>query len=77
MATLEPNKEAMDRWFRRLTKDLNDAQKADLKHKMASKEEIHKAGQRIRMIAHDISQHYKKNWQGTGLKAQLSPPIPA
>ncbi|MBW9267388.1 MAG: HsdR family type I site-specific deoxyribonuclease [Candidatus Thiodiazotropha sp. (ex. Lucinisca nassula)] len=72
IAALEQDKKGMELWFERLTRDLTDAQKADLKRKMASKEEIQKADQRIRMIAYDISQHYKKNWQGTGFKAQLA-----
>jgi type I restriction enzyme R subunit len=70
MALLEQNKDAMQRWFDRVTASLNDLQKADLKRKMATKEAIQKAEQRLRLIAFDISAHYRDNFQGTGLKAQ-------
>jgi type I restriction enzyme R subunit len=72
MALLEQNKDAMDRWFERVTDNLSEAQKADLKRKMATKEEIQKAEQRLRMIAFDVSTHFQKNFQGTGFKAQLA-----
>lgn len=72
MALLEQNREAMERWFERVTTGLNDAQKADLKRKMATKEVVHKAEQRLRMVAYDISAHYRDNFQGTGFKAQLA-----
>ncbi len=51
---------------------MSDAQKADLKRKMVSREAVHKASQRLQMIAYDVSTHYKKNWRGTGYKAQLA-----
>ncbi|UFS72658.1 HsdR family type I site-specific deoxyribonuclease [Geomonas sp. RF6] len=72
MAILEQNRDAMERWFQRVTAGLSDAQKADLKRKMATKEVVQKAEQRLRMIAFDISAHYRENVQGTGLKAQLA-----
>lgn len=72
MALLEQNREAMQRWFERVTTGLNDAQQTDLKRKMATKEVVNKAEQRLRMIAFDISVHYRDNFQGTGLKAQLA-----
>lgn len=72
MALLEQNKEAMQRWFERITEDLSQEQRADLKRKMAQKEMLHKAEQRLRMIAYDVGHHYKKNFQGTGFKAQLA-----
>jgi len=72
IAALEQNKEAMQLWFDLLTENLNQDQKADLKKKMATKEVIHKAEQRLKMIAYDISKHYRDNFQGTGFKAQLA-----
>ena len=72
MALLEQNKSAMDRWFNRLTANLTREQVADLKRKMATKEEVQKAEQRLRLIAFDISAHYRDNFQGTGFKAQLA-----
>jgi len=72
MALLEQNREAMQRWFDRVTESLSAAQKADLKKKMTTTEAIHKAEQRLRMIAYDIGIHYRDNFQGTGFKAQLA-----
>lgn len=72
MALLTQNQEAMQRWFDRVTANLSVAQKADLKRKMATREAVHKAEQRLRMIAYDISVHYRDNFQGTGFKAQLA-----
>lgn len=72
MVPLKQDKEGMQKWFNRITKDLSDAQKADLKRKMVSREAVHKASQRLQMIAYDVCTHYKKNWKGTGYKAQLA-----
>lgn len=72
MALLEQNREAMQRWFDRITARVSDAQKADLKRKIVSDSAIHKAEQRLRMIAYDIGAHYTENFQGTGFKAQLA-----
>lgn len=72
MALLEQNQDAMQRWFDRVTANLSEAQKADLKRKMATKEAVNKAEQRLRMIAYDISRHYQDNFKGTGFKAQLA-----
>lgn len=72
MALLEQNRDAMQRWFDRVTANLSEVQKADLKRKIATKEVIQKAEQRLRMIAFDIRAHYRDNFQGTGFKAQLA-----
>jgi type I restriction enzyme, R subunit len=72
MAMLEQNQPAMDAWFDRLTEGLTTTQKADLKRTLARKEVIEKAEQRIKLIAFDISQHFRKNFQGRGLKGQLA-----
>lgn len=72
MAQLEQNQTAMERWFERITAGLNDAQKADLKRKMTTKDVVHMAEARLRMIAYDISVHYRDNLKNTGFKAQLA-----
>jgi len=76
MALLEQNQAAMQRWFERVTATLSELQKADLKRKMATKEVIHKAEQRLKMIAYDISVHYRDNFKGSGFKAQLAADSP-
>lgn len=67
----------IDKWFERLSEGLTDEQKADLKRKFSRMDVLSKTGQAIRAKAFDISEHYRKNWQGTGLKAQLVAPSKA
>ncbi len=74
MVELEQNQAAIDIWFERHTQGLSDQQKADLKKKYARAEMLNKAEQVIYMRAFDISEHYRRNWQGTGFKAQLVAP---
>lgn len=74
MAELEQNKAAIDVWFERHTQGLSIEQKADLKKKYARAEMLNKAEQVIYMRAFDISEHFRQNWKGTGLKAQLVAP---
>ncbi len=72
---LHGDKEQIDKWFERITKDLTEEQKADLKKKFRREEELSKSEQRLGEIAYDIGQHFKNNFRGTGKKASL--PFPA
>lgn len=72
MAELDVNKSAIDTWFERVTQNLTEDQKTDLKRKFSRAEEVNAAEQRVAQIAYDISEHFKQNFQGTGLKAQLA-----
>ncbi len=72
MAELRVDSEAIDRWFDRVTRDLTDEQKADLKRQFSRSEALADAEQRIRQVAYDLSEHYVTHYQGTGLKAQLA-----
>lgn len=72
VAELELQKDTLQRWFERVTRDLSPAQAADLKRRMASQGELSRAEQRLKMIAYDIGEHYRRNIQGTGFKAQLA-----
>lgn len=72
MSELRGNKEQIDKWFERITKDLTPEQKADLKKKFHREEEILKSDQRIEEIAFDIQEHFKANFKGTGFKGQLA-----
>jgi type I restriction enzyme, R subunit len=65
------DKESIDRWFEIITANLTTKQKADLKRKFTTTDQLNKAEQKIREIALDISLHYRDNWQGTPYKAQL------
>lgn len=64
----------IDSWFENLTQGLSDRQKADLKKKFATTDQLNKAEQRVARIAWDISVHYEGTWKGTGFKAQLVAP---
>lgn len=66
------NKKGVDNMFEALSEGLNVDQKADLKRKFASRDELNRLESRLYLIAWDVSQDYSKNWQGTGFKAQLT-----
>ena len=66
------NTEAVDKWFERITNDLNIEQKADLKRKFKSAEPLYEADARMREVAYDISEHFAKDFRGTGLKGQFA-----
>jgi len=68
------NQDAVDQWFERHTQGLTKDQQADLKQKYAQAKMLSKTEQVIYMIAFDISEHFRSNWQNTGFKAQLVAP---
>ncbi|MDD2466129.1 MAG: type I restriction endonuclease subunit R [Desulfobulbus sp.] len=63
--------ESVDAWFERITTSLTREQKADLKRKFSSTDQLNKAQQKVMRIAWDVSEHFRDNWQGTPYKAQL------
>ena len=65
------DRQSIDRWFDIITTNLTKEQKADLKRKFTTTDQLNKAEQKVREIALDISLHYRDNWQGTPYKAQL------
>ncbi len=77
MVDQEITGDALDNWFEKLCQGLTDQQQADLKRKYSRMEALAKTEQAIRAKAFDISEHYRKHWQGTGLKAQLVAPSKA
>src|SRR5262249_30749770 len=66
------NRKGIDLWFERVSRDLTPDQRADLKRKFARYSEIGQTEPTIYCIAYDISEHYARNWKGTGFKAQLA-----
>jgi len=68
------DQKAIDKWFAVVTKPLTEAQRADLKRKFSTTEQLNKAERKIYEAAFDISEHYSQNWQATGFKAQLAAP---
>ena len=65
------DEESIDAWFDRYTEPLSDDQKADLKRKFSTTDQLNKTEQKVKRIAWDISIHYRDNWKGTPYKAQL------
>lgn len=78
MGELKGDREKLDRWFDRVTRDLNDDQKAALKKRFSMEQEILKAEDRIRAISLDIRNHYRENFRAEGeptkdfMKGQLA-----
>lgn len=64
----------IDTWFDKLAAGLNDRQKADLRAKFSRMQLLSSTEQALYAKAIDISEHYRKFWQGTGFKAQLVAP---
>jgi type I restriction enzyme R subunit len=69
--------DTIDRWFDKLGAGLTEHQKADLKRKFSRMNALAKTSQAIHAKALDISEHYRRHWQGTGFKAQLAAPSKA
>lgn len=71
---LDINEEAVNRWFEKITSNLSDAQRTDLKRKFAKKGSIYGAANRIELIAWDIATHFSENVKklGLGLKGQVA-----
>lgn len=65
------NKQQIDQWFERLTRNRNKEDKAELKKKFATAGHLHKAEPRMRMVAWDLSCHFEERFKGTGFKGQL------
>lgn len=65
---------AIDNWFEKITHDLSDKQKSDLKAKFGKKGSVYGADDRIRLIALDIATHFKTSFKDLdlGLKGQIA-----
>jgi len=72
MSELHGDQKAIDKWFDRITKDLSDKQKVDLKKKFRREEELTKTSERLYEIAFDITTHFCENFTGTKFKGQLA-----
>ena len=66
------NRNGIDIWFERVSRDLTPDQRADLKRKFTRYSEIGQTEPTIYCVAYDVSEHFAKNWKGTGFKAQLA-----
>lgn len=66
------NERAVDTMFEAMSRGLTPEQKADLKRKFASRDELNRLESRLYLIAWDISQHFSEQWKGTGFKGQVT-----
>ncbi len=72
LATQEVNASPIDTFFGMVSEPLSEYQKADIKRKFARYDHLNSAEQKMRMIAWDISFHFRGNWQDrTPFKGQL------
>lgn len=67
----------IDGWFDKLSEGLNEQQKADLRSKFSRMQLLSQTEQALYAKAVDVSEHFRKSWQGTGFKAQLVAPSKA
>lgn len=72
LALQQVNASPIDTFFGMVSEPLSEYQKADIKKKFARYDHLNSAEQKMRMIAWDISYHFRDNWQGrTPFKGQL------
>jgi len=72
LALQEVNASPIDTFFGMVAEPLTEYQKADIKKKFARYDHLNSAEQKMRMIAWNISYHFRENWQDkTPFKGQL------
>jgi len=72
LALQDVNASPIDTFFGMVSEPLTEYQKADIKKKFARTDHLNSAEQKMRMIAWDISYHFRDNWQGrTPFKGQM------
>ncbi|MCB0523663.1 MAG: type I restriction endonuclease subunit R [Saprospiraceae bacterium] len=72
LALQDVNASPIDTFFGMVSEPLTEYQRADIKKKFARYDHLNSAEQKMRMIAWDISYHFRDNWQGrTPFKGQL------
>lgn len=72
LALQDVNASPIDTFFGMVSEPLTEYQKADIKKKFARYDHLNSAEQKMRMIAWDISYHFRDNWQDrTPFKGQL------
>ena len=72
LALQDVNASPIDTFFGMVSEPLTEYQRADIKKKFARYDHLNSAEQKMRMIAWDISYHFRDNWQArTPFKGQL------
>ncbi|MFH5803197.1 type I restriction endonuclease subunit R [Alienimonas sp. DA493] len=72
MSELSGDQRQLDKWFDRITRDLSDEQKVDLKKKFRREEELTKTSERLYEVAFDVATHFAENFRGTNFKGQFA-----
>jgi type I restriction enzyme R subunit len=72
----EVQQSSIDAWFARICQGLSSDEQEDLKRKYSQSERLTKTEQRLKMVAYDVSEHFRANWQDSAgrYKAQLVAP---
>ncbi|TCP25205.1 type I restriction enzyme R subunit [Tenacibaculum skagerrakense] len=70
-ALQDVNSSPLDNFFNMVSEPLSDYEKADLKKKFSRAGQLNIADQKIYAVCWDITNHFVKNFQGTGFKGQL------
>ena len=71
---LDISRAAVDEWFEKITADISETQKADLKKRWGRAGSVYGSANRIRLVAWDIAVHFSENFKklGRGLKGQVA-----
>ncbi len=71
---LDMDAAAVDSWFEKITADISETQKDDLRKKWGRAGAVYGSDNRIRLIAWDIAVHFNENFKklGQGLKGQVA-----
>lgn len=72
MSSLHGDQRAIDKWFDRITQDLSEEQKVDLKKKFRREEELTKTSERLYEVAFDIATHFCENFKKSKFKGQFA-----
>lgn len=56
------NKDPIDNYFNKISEPLNDYQKAELKRKFSTADQLNIADQKVYCVAWDLSKHFDDNW---------------
>lgn len=64
----------IDQWFEKYSEESTDEEKRALKRRFSRLNKVNTSLQVLQAKAFDISEDFRKNWKGTGFKAQLVAP---
>ncbi len=77
LITMHSKKDDLDAMFELISAGLSDLQKIDLKKKFSKISVVGRTEPALYARAFDISEHFAKNWKGTGYKGQVVAPSKA